>query len=101
MLSEQLQWTITAHRRRTLRRYLPRGATTSANIAALNKVILPVIRRVMPSIIASQIIGCAPMVGPVTSIATLRTRYREQIKTVQMRYAELKERLLKEPVKLP
>lgn len=38
-------------------------------------VLLPVIRRVMPNIIASQIIGVSPMTGPVGNISTLRTRY--------------------------
>ena len=38
-------------------------------------VILPIIRRVMPLIIANDIIGVAPMVGPVGQIFTLRERY--------------------------
>jgi hypothetical protein len=51
------------------------GATTSGNVAVLNKVILPVIRRVMPSVIANEIIGVQPMTGPVGQIHTLRVRY--------------------------
>ena len=41
------------------------GATNSGNVATLNKVILPVIRRVMPTVIANEIIGVQPMTGPV------------------------------------
>ena len=41
------------------------GATQSGNIATLNKVILPVIRRVMPTVIANEIVGVQPMTGPV------------------------------------
>jgi len=37
------------------------GATQAGNIATLNKVILPVIRRVMPTVIANEIIGVQPM----------------------------------------
>ena len=55
------------------------GATQSGNIAALNKVILPVIRRVMPTVIANEIIGVQPMTGPVAQIHTLRVRYADTI----------------------
>lgn len=39
------------------------------------KVILPVIRRVMPTIIANEIIGVAPMTGPIGAMRILRDRY--------------------------
>lgn len=42
-----------------------------------DKVILPVIRRVMPSIIAHDIIGVQPMTGPTASIFALRAKYAE------------------------
>jgi hypothetical protein len=53
------------------------GATASGNIATLNRVILPVIRRVMPSVIANDIVGVQPMAGPVGQIHTLRVRYAD------------------------
>lgn len=53
------------------------GATSAGNIATLNKVILPVIRRVMPTVIANEIIGVQPMTGPVGQIHTLRVRYAD------------------------
>ena len=53
------------------------GATTSGNMATLNRVILPVIRRVMPTVIANEIVGVQPMQGPVSQIHTLRVRYAE------------------------
>ena len=53
------------------------GATQAGNIATLNKVILPVIRRVMPTVIANEIIGVQPMTGPVGQIQTIRVRYAE------------------------
>jgi len=53
------------------------GATSSGNIATLNRVILPVIRRVMPTVIANEIIGVQPMTGPVAQIHTLRVRYAD------------------------
>ena len=63
------------------RRYLGEaataGATSSGNVATLNRVILPVIRRVMPTVIANEIIGVQPMTGPVGQIHTLRVRYAD------------------------
>ena len=53
------------------------GATGAGNVAALNKVILPIIRRVMPTVIANEIVGVQPMTGPVGQIHTLRVRYAE------------------------
>ncbi len=58
------------------------GATTAGNVATLNKVILPVIRRVMPTVIANEIIGVQPMTGPVAQIHTLRVRYADTVPAV-------------------
>ena len=57
------------------------GATSAGNVATLNKVILPVIRRVMPTVIANEIIGVQPMTGPVGQIHTLRVRYADTFGT--------------------
>jgi hypothetical protein len=63
------------------RRYLAESATTGAtsagNVATLNRVILPVIRRVMPTVIANELVGVQPMTGPVGQIHTLRVRYSD------------------------
>ena len=53
------------------------GATSAGNIATLNRVILPVIRRVMPTVIANELVGVQPMTGPVGQIHTLRVRYAD------------------------
>ena len=53
------------------------GTTMAGNVATLNKVILPVIRRVMPTVIANELVGVQPMTGPVGQIHTLRVRYSE------------------------
>jgi hypothetical protein len=53
------------------------GATSAGNIATLNRVILPVIRRVMPTVIANELVGVQPMTGPVAQIHTLRVRYSD------------------------
>jgi len=53
------------------------GATGAGSVATLNKVMLPLIRRVMPSVIANELVGVQPMSGPVGQIHTLRVRYAE------------------------
>ena len=55
------------------------GATGAGNIGSLNRVILPVIRRVMPTVIANEIVGVQPMTGPIGQIHTLRVRYAETL----------------------
>ena len=55
------------------------GATSAGNVATLNRVILPVIRRVMPTVIANELVGVQPMTGPVGQIHTLRVRYSETV----------------------
>ena len=64
------------------RRYLKEssaGTTMAGNIATLNRVILPVIRRVMPTVIANELVGVQPMTGPVGQIHTLRVRYANNL----------------------
>ena len=63
--------------KRSLMESATAGATMAGNVATLNKVILPVIRRVMPTVIANELVGVQPMTGPVGQIHTLRVRYAE------------------------
>jgi hypothetical protein len=58
------------------------GATSAGNVATLNRVILPVIRRVMPTVIANELVGVQPMTGPVGQIHTLRVRYSDDFTSV-------------------
>ena len=58
------------------------GATSAGNVATLNRVILPVIRRVMPTVIANELVGVQPMTGPVGQIHTLRVRYADNANDV-------------------
>ncbi len=51
------------------------GAISAANIGTLVKVILPVLRRVLPTTISQDIIGNVPMDGPVGQIVSIRPTY--------------------------
>jgi len=73
--------------RRHLAESATAGATSAGNIATLNRVILPVIRRVMPTVIANEIIGVQPMTGPVGQIHTLRVRYADGVASGDTVYA--------------
>ena len=66
---------ILENTRKYLKENASGGSTGSGNIATLNRVILPVIRRVMPTVIANELVGVQPMTGPVGQIHTLRVRY--------------------------
>jgi hypothetical protein len=57
------------------------GSTAAGSIASLNRVILPVIRRVMPTVIANELVGVQPMTGPIGQIQTLRVRYGQTTNT--------------------
>ncbi len=75
--------TVLASTLENTRKYLAESATTGAtsagNVATLNRVILPVIRRVMPTVIANELVGVQPMTGPVGQIHTLRVRYSDTL----------------------
>ncbi len=61
---------ILENTRKYLKENASPGSTVSGNIATLNRVILPVIRRVMPTVIANELVGVQPMTGPVGQIHT-------------------------------
>jgi hypothetical protein len=70
---------ILENTRKYLKENATSGSTASGNIATLNRVILPVIRRVMPTVIANELVGVQPMTGPVSQIHTLRVRYAQSL----------------------
>jgi hypothetical protein len=70
---------ILENTRKYLKENASAGSTASGNIATLNRVILPVIRRVMPTVIANELVGVQPMTGPVSQIHTLRVRYAQSL----------------------
>jgi len=70
---------ILENTKKYLRENASSGSTAAGNIATLNRVILPVIRRVMPTVIANELVGVQPMTGPVGQIHTLRVRYAQSL----------------------
>lgn len=66
-------------RQRVLNENASASAVSTGNIATLNKVILPIIRRVLPNVIANEIVGVQPMPGPTAQIMTMRYTYGQTI----------------------
>jgi len=67
--------------RRSLNEASTIGATNSTMVAQLNKVVLPVMRRVMPTTIANELVGVQPLSGPYGQIHTMRVKYADTIPT--------------------
>lgn len=62
-------------RREILREHATQGATMASNVAIINKVMMPLIKRVMPTIMAHELVGVQPLTGPSGLITTMRIRY--------------------------
>lgn len=62
-------------RREILREHATAGATNAANVAIINKVMMPLIKRVMPTVMAHELVGVQPLTGPSGTITTMRIRY--------------------------
>lgn len=55
------------------------GATVANDIAGFRKSLLPMIRRVIPGTIATELVGVQPMTGPVGLVYTLRYKFGEDV----------------------
>ena len=62
-------------RREILKEHATLGATQASNVAIINKVMMPLIKRVMPTVMAHELIGVQPLTGPAGIITTMRVRY--------------------------
>lgn len=55
------------------------GAVSTADIAGTRKTLLPMIRRVIPGTIATEIVGVQPMKAPVAQVFSMRYKYAEAV----------------------
>lgn len=55
------------------------GTTAAHDIAGFRKILIPMIRRIIPGTIATELVGVQPMTGPVGLVYTLRYRYQDAI----------------------
>lgn len=64
-------------RKHMLRESAASGAVQAHDVANFRKTLLPMIRRIIPGTIGSEIVGVQPMSGPVSLVYTLRYKYEE------------------------
>lgn len=55
----------------------PHGSTAAHDIAGFRKILIPMIRRIIPGTIATELVGVQPMAGPVGLVYSLRYKYGE------------------------
>lgn len=55
------------------------GSVQSSDIAGYRKTLLPMIRRVIPGTIATEIVGVQPMKTPVAQVFSMRYKYAEAV----------------------
>lgn len=61
------------------------GADTvsTGNVSSFQKIILPMIRRIIPGTIATELVGVQPMTGPTGLVFSLRFTYRNAATTAE------------------
>lgn len=57
------------------------GSTGASNIAGFRKIMIPMIRRIIPGTIATELVGVQPMEGPVGLVYSLRLKYMDSMTT--------------------
>lgn len=66
-------------RNQLLRENAAQVATTAQDIAGFRKAILPIVRRVIPGTMATELVGVQAMDAPVSLIYSMRYRYGESV----------------------
>ena len=54
-----------------------RLATPPPSISDFQRIVIPMIRKIIPTMIANEIIGVQPMQGPVEKIRTLKAKFTD------------------------
>lgn len=57
------------------------GTTAAAAIGNFQKIVIPMIRRIIPGTIASELVGVQPMAGPVGLVYSMRFKFSEALDT--------------------
>jgi hypothetical protein len=55
------------------------GTNTAGAIGNFQKIVIPMIRRIIPGTIATELVGVQPMAGPVALVYSLRFLYSESV----------------------
>ncbi len=60
----------------------PAGAVDASSIAGFRKVLLPMVRRIIPGTIATELVGVQTMKGPVDLVYSMRYKYNDAVNGV-------------------
>lgn len=60
------------------------GATRGDDIAGFRKILIPMIRRIIPGTIATELVGVQPLTGPVGLVYSTRFKYAEAVNGVDI-----------------
>lgn len=55
------------------------GSVSAHDVAGFRKIVIPMIRRIIPGTIATELVGVQAMQGPVGMVYTMRYRYGESV----------------------
>jgi hypothetical protein len=61
------------------------GTTAAGAIANFQKIVIPMIRRIIPGTIATELVGVQPMSGPVGLVYSMRFQYSQAMATGEAR----------------
>lgn len=78
---EQVGQVLENQRKYVLNETAVDGSTSASNIAGFRKILIPMIRRIIPGTIANELVGIQPMQGPVGLVYSLRFKYGESVTT--------------------
>jgi hypothetical protein len=71
--------TLMENQRRVLAETAPANAVVSADVATFQKIMIPMIRRIIPGTIGGELVGVQPMTGPTGLIYSLRFAFAEAV----------------------
>lgn len=78
---DQVGQVLENQRKYVLNETAAEGSTSASNIAGFRKILIPMIRRIIPGTIANELVGIQPMQGPVGLVYSLRFKYGESVTT--------------------
>lgn len=71
--------TLLENQRKVLVETAAEGTISANDIAGFRKILIPMIRRIIPGTIATELVGVQPMTGPVGQVYSMRYKYGEDV----------------------
>lgn len=78
---KQIVSTLLENQKNHLLETAPATATNAAAVSDFQRIVIPMIRRIIPGTIAADLVGVQPMTGPVGLVYSLRFAFAEPVDT--------------------